>query len=231
MPSSAAGFAQRDQRFLGEAQCRREPPVEARGGAQLARCARAEGVGVRAVALVEQRKCALRRFRQPATVGEPVALVEECLGLASAEPECLELADLVAQQLEASRCGPAPGPRAGSARGSHARHSPASCGDARGQSRGDAVVVDDLALRVARDQRLEFLLAVDVDQQLAERAHALRRQRLAVHVLARAPVAADDPAQHQLAAVGLDRLLLEPAAHGGSAPTSNVAVTSARSAP
>ena len=72
--------------------------------------------------------------------------------------------------------------------------------------------IDDLALRVAADEGLEFLLAVDVDQVLAELAHALRGQRLAVHVLARAAVAADHAPQHEFAVRRFDRLLVEPAA-------------------
>ena len=74
--------------------------------------------------------------------------------------------------------------------------------------------IDDLALRIAADERHEFLLAVDVDQALAELAHALGGQRLAVDVLAGAPVAADDAPEHELAAVRLDGLLLEPALDG-----------------
>ena len=75
-----------------------------------------------------------------------------------------------------------------------------------------AVLVDQGALRVAPDERLEFLLAMDVDQPLAEFAHGLRRQRLAIDVLARAPVAADHAPQDELAVVGGDRLLFQPAA-------------------
>jgi len=142
----------------------------------------------------------------------PVPLVGERLGLAGAEPECLELADLVAQELAARAavldlaCQPCPlrlafPPFAGQR------------GNPRCQARGDAVAVDDLSLRIAGDQRLELLLAVDIDQQLAQHPHALGRQGLAVHVLARAPVTAYHPAQHEFAAVGFDRLLLEPAPH------------------
>ena len=74
--------------------------------------------------------------------------------------------------------------------------------------------VDDLALRIAADERHEFLLAVDVDQALAELAHALGGQRLPVDVLAGAAVAADDAPKHELAVVRLDGLLLEPALDG-----------------
>ncbi len=178
-----AGFAQRDQRFFCKPQRWREPPVDDCARPQQAGRARGKRMGVDAVALVDQGERALRRLREPAAVGEPVALVDERFGLARPEPERLELADLVTQQLEprgAVACLAREGiallaallPFAGQRR------------DRGRQARIDAVIVDNFALRVARHQRLEFLLAVDVDEQLAEGAHALRRQSLAVHVLA-----------------------------------------------
>ena len=83
-----------------------------------------------------------------------------------------------------------------------------------------------------RRERLELVLAVHVDQQFAERAQRLHRHRLAVDVGAAAPVGADAAAQHAASPSCVDLLFVEPgAAQPAFAPTSKVAVTSARSAP
>ena len=168
-------------------------------------------MGVVAVAFVAECERALGAFREPAAVRETVALLDKGLRFAGGEAEGLELADLVAQELE---------PCAAVARHRGKRIPlravlPPRRGErldfARERAR-NAMGIDDLALRVAADERLEFLLAVDVDQELAELAHALRGQRLAIHVLARAAVPADDTPQHELAVRRFDRLFLEPAA-------------------
>ena len=91
------------------------------------------------------------------------------------------------------------------------------------------MLVEQLALRAALHQVLEFLLAVDLDQEFGQLAQGLHRHQLAVHVGARAAVRADHPAHDELALV-LDRLRLEPA----RAPADSgekLAATSARSAP
>ena len=89
--------------------------------------------------------------------------------------------------------------------------------------------IEQLALRAALHQMLEFLLPVDFDQIFGELAQRLNRNHLAVDVGARAAVRADQPAHHDFAIV-LDRLRLEPA-QGPSESPENPAVTSARSAP
>ncbi len=71
-----------------------------------------------------------------------------------------------------------------------------------------AEFIEQFALRVAAHQRLEFVLAVDVEQQFADAAQHRHRHALAVDPGAAPPIAADDPAQQQLALVR-DRLLFE----------------------
>ena len=74
-----------------------------------------------------------------------------------------------------------------------------------------AALIEQLALRSALHQRLVFHLAVNIDERFAQLAQRLHRHRLAVDVSARAPIRADDPAQHAFVLV-LDRLLGEPGA-------------------
>jgi hypothetical protein len=76
-----------------------------------------------------------------------------------------------------------------------------------------AMLVHELALHVATDQRLEFLLSVNVDQAVAQIAHRLCRQGLTVDILPRTPVQADHPAQNDFVAVIGQRLFVEPAPH------------------
>ncbi len=210
---AGTGVAERDERFLEPGERFQEPRVERRGIAQLARRPRSERVRVGAVTLEAEGEGSPRRLGEAAAVREPVALAGEGFGFAGREREGLELTDLVAQQLEpraAVRC------RRGERVAFCAALAPLAGqrGDVRRKSRRDAVGIDDLALRIAADERDEFLLAVDVDQALAELAHALGGQRLPVDVLAGAPVAADDAPEHELAGVRLDGLLLEPALDG-----------------
>jgi hypothetical protein len=154
-------------------------------------------------------------FREPAAIRETIALLEKGLRFAGCEARGLELADLVAQKLEP--CAAVAGHRG--KRVPLLTVLPPRRGErldfARERAR-NAMGIDDLPLHVAAHKGLEFLLAVDVDQELAELAYALCGQRLAVHVLARAPVPADDTPQHELTVRRFDRLFLEPAAEQGA---------------
>jgi hypothetical protein len=93
----------------------------------------------------------------------------------------------------------------------HCRHSPASAATRSASFASTPFTIGDRALRLAGDERLEFLLAVDIDEELAECPHALRGLGLPVHVLARAAVAPDDATQDDFAVLRLDGLLFEPA--------------------
>ncbi len=76
------------------------------------------------------------------------------------------------------------------------------------------VLVEQAAVGVALEQRLVFMLAVDVDDQLAERLEVSLRAGAAVDVAARAPLGGDHPAQ-DARAVAVQVALGEPAAGFG----------------
>ena len=77
-------------------------------------------------------------------------------------------------------------------------------------------VVEQVALVAASRQRLEFELAVDVEQVLAERAQRLHRHGLAVDVSATASVGGDAPSQDDFTFVR-DFLFREPGQRTGVA--------------
>ena len=64
------------------------------------------------------------------------------------------------------------------------------------------VVVQQLPLGLAPQQRLVFMLAVDVHQQLAQLPQCLGRLRHAVDVVARTAAAGDHPSQMAVALAG-----------------------------
>ncbi len=81
--------------------------------------------------------------------------------------------------------------------------------DLAGERRESGVAVQELALRGTAGEGLKFVLAVDIDEDVARLAQQLHRDRLAVEVSARAPIRAHH-APHDEVATGADRLLLEP---------------------
>jgi hypothetical protein len=100
-----------------------------------------------------------------------------------------------------------------------------------GEFRCLAEVVEQLALRAGARQRLEFVLAVDVDDQRADVAQQRERHGHAVEIAARAAVGGDHAAHGELV-LGFDGLLLEQIAQsGGLSLMSKVADSSARSVP
>jgi hypothetical protein len=75
-----------------------------------------------------------------------------------------------------------------------------------------AIAVEQLALFGGADQRLEFVLPVDVEQQADDLAQQLHRDLLAIQPGPRAPVAAEDAAHDELVARLVDGLLVETVA-------------------
>src|SRR5262249_36120322 len=72
------------------------------------------------------------------------------------------------------------------------------------------VLIEQLALRGWPCQGLELVLAVYVDQDVAQLAQQLHRDRLTVQICARAPVVGHHAADRELIG-GRDGLLLQPA--------------------
>ena len=64
-----------------------------------------------------------------------------------------------------------------------------------GQLAGAGIGIQQAAVGIGLEQRLVFVLAVDVDQQFAERLEVALRTRRAIDVGARATFSGDDPAQ------------------------------------
>ena len=123
------------------------------------------------------------------------------------EIECLELAGLVAQQLDA---------RFAIARlafeldGAIDERDPdlVRLAHAAGELEVLAEVIQQLALRAAARQRLEFVLAVNVDDQGADVAQQVERHGHAVEIAARAAIVGDD-ASHGEFVFCIDRLFGE----------------------
>src|SRR5262249_488399 len=132
----------------------------------------------------------------------------ERLGLAGLELQGFELAHLVAQQLEfriAIARLALERERAVEELEPDAMRDP-DLTDARGER---AVAIEQLALRRAAREGLEFVLAVDIDEDAAGFAQHLHGHRLTIQIGARATVVADDAAHAELSA-GADGLLFEP---------------------
>src|SRR5690606_17513280 len=90
-------------------------------------------------------------------------------------------------------------------------------GDRARRLREPRVAVEQLALPVGTQQRLRRVLAVDVDQPLADLAQCRRRGRVAVDQRARAAVGLDHAAQQHAAVVALQRALGQPGVEFGVA--------------
>jgi hypothetical protein len=93
-----------------------------------------------------------------------------------------------------------------------------------------AVGVQKIALRIGPQERLMGVLAVDVDQEVAEVAQLSAGGGSAVDIGARTTVA-HDQAAHQTVPVFVEVLLGQPGACAGDRPRSKPATISARSQP
>src|SRR5580704_10212219 len=70
--------------------------------------------------------------------------------------------------------------------------------DLRGERFEAPEAIEELALRACAHERLKFVLAVNVDEDVADLAQQLDRRGLAIHIGARAAIAADDAANGKL---------------------------------
>src|SRR5215469_3819689 len=160
------------------------------------------------VFLVQRRECGLRAGREPPAVGETPGLLGERLGLARLELQGFELAHLVTQQLEL---------RIAIARLALERECAveelepdAMCDpDLTDACVQRAVAIEQLALRGAAGEGLEFVLPVDIDEDAAGLAQHLHRDRLTIQISTRATVAADDAAHAELGG-SAEGLFFEP---------------------
>src|ERR1700751_4825234 len=126
-------------------------------------------MGARLLPLVQRAKRSLRAGGERAAVGGPGRFLGECLSLPRLELQGLELLDLVAQELElrvAITRLALEGERAIEQLEPHAMRD-ADLAHRAGQG---AVAIEQLALRGAARQRLEFVLAMDVDEDAARLA-------------------------------------------------------------
>ena len=157
---------------------------------------------------VDGGQCGASRCRQSAAAGDALLIDEELFDRGHRGDLGLEFGELIAQQIEA---------RVAILGGGFQRlETPAAvpvaleefC-DLAEHPQVRQVLVQHLALRAAIHQALEFLLAMDFDEELRQFAQCLERHHLAVHIGARTAVRADHPPHHEIAVV-FDCLRLEP---------------------
>ncbi len=162
----------------------RRPPRRASAVVRL----RQKVVRAGAVSFVDGGQRGPRRFREAAAPGDALLLDEQLFDRRHRRDLGLEFSELIAQQIEA---------RFAVLRGRFERlvvAAAAAVALVDGRSRLPVrsalvqVLIEQLALCAALHQVLEFLLAVDLDQELGELAQCLHRHQLAVHIGARAAV-------------------------------------------
>ena len=178
--------------------------------AQRSAGARQQLVGIARFGFIQALERATCCQRQAAAVGDAGAFLGQPGELLGAQLEGIEFLHLIAQQIEARM------PVARSRFDGNAAVHQRQPRGVRGAHLADqrfklAEAVEQFTLRGRAHQRLEFMLAMDVEQQLAHGAQHRQRNALAIEPGAAAAVIADHPAQDQFAFLG-DRLLLEQVA-------------------
>ena len=174
----ARGFADLDGGFVDHRNDLGEPRIDARQRLDSGQRARRGGVRIAFVRVVQQADRRLRGFGEPAAIRMARAFFGELRDFAFLQIERLELADLVAQQLDARiaiAC------LAFELDGAIHQRDPdlVRLAHVAGELEVLAEVVEQFALRAGARQRLEFVLPVDVDDERADvaqqRAAAPRR--------------------------------------------------------
>ncbi len=203
------GLANLDGRFVNQRQHGAELHVEGCKAANSLQCAADGRMSAAFFVFVQLQQRCLRSFGKASAIGQASALFVESAHLTIGELQRIELAHLIAQQLEASvpvarqaleLDHPIELAEPDAVRDLHLAHHRIVTPE----------VIDELALRGAARQRLEFVLAMDIDEDRPELAQQLHRHDLPVEVGARAAIRSDDPPDGQLQ-LRTDRLLLEPA--------------------
>ncbi len=158
----------------------------------------------------------MRRLGQAAATGDAFALEQQLLDFGEGSALGPQFPELVAQQVE-PRLAIVGGRLQGLQFASAVAVARVDCSDCARHFFGAGMPIEHFALCVALYEMLEFLLAVNFEQQIGEFAQRLHRHELAVDVGPRAAVRADDAAQENLAIV-VDRLRLEPGRGGRGKP-------------
>src|SRR6185437_752414 len=207
------GFADLHGSLFGERHHRRKLRVDCRHRAQRLKSSADTRMSVAVLILIERGERHLRCLCETPAIHEPCALLRQPRDFPVLELQRLELADLVLQQLELRL---AVASAAFELEGALEHLAPDAIGDSDlvDQRTQPAIDVEQLTLRGGTGERLEFVLAVDVDEDAAGLAQQLHRNGLAVELGAGAPVGREDAADDELI-VRVDRLLLEPAGEAG----------------
>ncbi len=165
--------------------------IDRRQAAQRLQCAARARMRAAFLALIELHRGELRRLGEPPMIGEARPLRRELHDLARLEIQRLELANLVAQQLEARI--PIPSLAFQVDHAVQQLHPDAMRdGDLVRQRLELAVIVEQFALRSAARERLEFMLPMNIDEDISKVAQLLHGDRLPIEVGARTPVARHD---------------------------------------
>jgi hypothetical protein len=171
--------------------------------------ARQQAVGAGLLGFIQRRDRALHGARKHRAVQDPGALFVERGELTADQRQRIEFLHLMAQQIEARMA--VTGGRLDFEGLAHQRQPPGvGAPDLGGQGLEPTKTVDQLPLRCGADQGLEFMLAMDVDQQLTGIAQHLHRHCLPVEPGAAATIIADHPTDAQFRILA-DRVLLEQA--------------------
>ena len=186
---------------------RRRSSIAARGRSLCSSWCRREAS--RVVAVRERLGRAARAFDQRGRVREPLLFLVELLPLAGREPQPLELADLPGEPVALEGDLALASLGRVEVAGQRAPRGP-GVADGAGLVAESGVGVEQLALAVGAQQRLRCVLAVDVDQSLAELAQQRGGGRVAIHQRARAPLGVDHPAQQHAARVAGELALGQP---------------------
>src|SRR5580698_219644 len=137
--------------------------------------------------LEKSRECDLRTFRQAPAVRQPRALLDQARYFALFELQGVQLLRLVPQQLEfrvaITRLGL-------QVQRSVENLEPDTVSDAhlRRERIVFAIAVEQLPLRGAAHEGLEFVLPVNVDENVASLTQQLQRHRLSVQIRARTTI-------------------------------------------
>src|SRR6185312_10321501 len=199
-----SGLANLHRGIFREGDYGRELRVDRRHCPQRLKRAADTCVRIAIFGLVERLERRLRGFGEPPTVHEAGPLLRETGDLAFLEPQGLQLADLVFEQVEL-RLAVAGAAFQLECALEHLPPDPIGDPYLPDQRLESPIFIEQLLLRGGARQRLELVLTVDIDEDASHLAQEQHRNGLAVEVRARAPVRRQNPPDHELVTAG-DRL-------------------------
>ena len=223
-------IAEQDLCLLKGLNGREQLRVEGGKGLQLAQRGPDSVVGRNLLGVVQPFYGFVQSRCDPSRIREQQPLLFQRLRLAGLQIECLQLAQLIAEQIQPRL----PGALAPQERPSfRIKRRPLAMqpGNVRQQRFMPAVRIEDLALSRALHQRLVGMLAADFEQLSAEVTQRFHRHRLAVYVAAGPALGRHDPADVTLPGNHRDPLARSHVSAGDPGATAKIAVISARSVP